>query len=86
MAAYPGSAVPPELLHEGLWVAEVVYMPIETAAAQGRPRARVPDARRRGMVALQAAGSMELITGVRPDRDRMLRHVERADRRRQAGG
>ena len=75
MAAYPGSAVPPELLHEGLWVAEVVYMPIETQLLK--------DARARGcrtldgagMVALQAAGSMELITGVRPDRDRMLRHV-----------
>ena len=29
-----------------------------------------------GMVALQAAGSLELFTGARPDRDRMLRHVD----------
>ena len=28
------------------------------------------------MVALQAAGSFELFAGVRPDRERMLRHVE----------
>jgi shikimate 5-dehydrogenase len=28
------------------------------------------------MVALQAAGSMELFVGVRPDRERMLAHVE----------
>jgi shikimate dehydrogenase len=75
MAAYPGTAVDPELLRPELWVAEVVYMPIETQLLR--------DARARGcrtldgagMVALQAAGSLELITGVRPDRDRMLEHV-----------
>jgi len=76
MAAYPGTAVPAELLHEDLWVAEVVYLPIETTLLE--------DARARGcrtldgaaMVALQAAGSMELFTGMRPDRDRMLDHVD----------
>ena len=75
MAAYPGTAVPAELLHERLWVAELVYIPIETRL--------LADARARGcrtldgaaMVALQAAGSLELITGVEPDRDRMLSHV-----------
>src|SRR4051812_30095737 len=30
MAAHPGSAVPAELLNPELWVAEVVYMPLET--------------------------------------------------------
>jgi shikimate dehydrogenase len=76
MAAYPGTAVPAALLHPGLWVAEVVYVPIETELLR--------DARSRGcrtlngaaMVALQAAGSMELFTGTRPDRDRMLHHVD----------
>ena len=56
-------------------------MPIETQLLR--------DARARGcrtldgagMVALQAAGSLELFTGVRPDRDRMLRARRRADRR-----
>jgi shikimate dehydrogenase len=76
MAAYPGTAVPPELLRRSLWVAEVVYMPVETRLLR--------DARARGcrtlsgtaMVALQAAGSMELFGGLRPDRERMLAHVE----------
>jgi shikimate dehydrogenase len=76
MAAYPGTAVPRELLRPALWVAEVVYMPLETRLLR--------DARARGcrtlsgaaMVALQAAGSMELFVGVRPDRERMLAHVE----------
>lgn len=86
MAAYPGTAVPPELLRSALWVAEVVYMPLETRLLR--------DARARGcrtlsgaaMVALQAAGSMELFLGVRPDRERMLAHVEEltADARRAA--
>ena len=51
-------------------------MPIETQLLK--------DARERGcrtldgaaMVALQAAGSLELFTGARPDRDRMLDHVD----------
>ena len=76
MAAHPGTAVPAELLDPRLWVAEVVYMPIETQLLK--------DARERGcrtldgaaMVALQAAGSLELFTGARPDRDRMLEHVD----------
>ena len=76
MDAHPGTAVPAELLDPRLWVAEVVYMPIETQLLK--------DARERGcrtldgaaMVALQAAGSLELFTGVQPDRDRMLEHVD----------
>ena len=57
-----------------LWVAEVVYRPLETQLLR--------DARARGcrtldgggMVVLQAAGSFELFTGVAPDRERMLAH------------
>ena len=76
MEAHPGTAVPAELLDPRPWVAEVVYMPIETQLLK--------DARERGcrtldgaaMVALQAAGSLELFTGARPDRERMLAHVD----------
>jgi shikimate dehydrogenase len=75
MPAYPGTAVPASLLRPGLWVAEIVYVPIETRL--------LSDARARGcrtlsgaaMVALQAADAMELFAGVRPDRERMLAHV-----------
>ena len=75
MAAYPGTAVPPELLHDGLWVAEVVYMPIETRLLADARAAGCRTLDGAAMVALQAAGSLELITGVEPDRDRMLEHV-----------
>jgi shikimate dehydrogenase len=76
MDAQPGTAVPAELLDPRLWVAEIVYMPPETQLLK--------DARERGcrtldggaMVALQAAGSLALFTGARPDRERMLQHAD----------
>jgi shikimate dehydrogenase len=76
MDGHPGIAVPAELLDEHLWIAELVYLPAETellrvAREQG---CRTLDGA--AMVALQAAGSLELFTGARADRDRMLRHVD----------
>jgi shikimate dehydrogenase len=76
MEGHPGSSVPAELLDPRMWVADVVYVPVETELLR--------DARERGcrtlsgaaMVALQAAGSLELFTGAHPDRDRMLDHVD----------
>jgi len=86
MAAYPGSAVPIELLHAGLWVAEVVYMPVETDLLRGARARGCRTLSGAAMVALQAAGSLELFTGAQPDRDRMLDHVDAliADRRQAA--
>jgi shikimate dehydrogenase len=74
MADHPGVAVDPRLLREDLWVAEVVYRPLETellCAARARG-CRTLDGG--GMAVFQAAGSFELFTGVRPDAERMLRH------------
>jgi shikimate dehydrogenase len=62
------------LLHPGLWVADIVYRPLETPLLQ---RARERGCRTLdggGMAVFQAAGSFELFTGVEPDRERMLRH------------
>ena len=79
MAAHPGSPVPAGLLREELWVADIVYRPLETAL--------LADARARGcrvlhgggMVVLQAAESFRLFTGVEPDPARMLRHFDALD-------
>jgi len=74
MEGHPGIALDPDLLHPGLWVADIVYRPLETEllrAARARG-CRTLDGG--GMVVLQAAASLELFTGVRPDRERMLRH------------
>ncbi|MGW3958979.1 shikimate dehydrogenase [Amycolatopsis sp. NPDC005003] len=76
MAAHPGSPVPAELLHEDLWVADIVYRPLETALlAAARARGcRVLHGG--GMVVLQAAESFRLFTGAEPDPARMLRHFD----------
>lgn len=77
MAKYPGLPLPEALLHPGLWVAEVVYVPLETAllrAARARG-CRVVDGG--GMAVFQAVGAFRLFTGAEPDAERMLRHFQR---------
>jgi shikimate dehydrogenase len=74
MEAHPGMPLDERLLHPGLWVAEVVYRPLETELLQ---RAREIGCRTLdggGMAVFQAADAFELFTGVEPDRERMLRH------------
>lgn len=74
MEGHPGLPLDDALLHPGLWVAEVVYRPLETPLLQ---RARELGCRTLdggGMAVFQAADSFALFTGHEPDRDRMLRH------------
>jgi shikimate dehydrogenase len=73
MAAHPGLPLPDELLHERLWIADVVYRPLDTELLQ---RARERGCRTLdggGMAVFQAADSFALFTGLEPDRDQMLR-------------
>ncbi|MFS8103082.1 shikimate dehydrogenase [Lentzea alba] len=76
MAAHPGLPIDESLLHDELWVADIVYRPLETALlAAARARGcRVLHGG--GMVVLQAAESMRLFTGIEPDAARMLAHFE----------
>lgn len=76
MAAHPGLPIDESLLHNELWVADIVYRPLETALlAAARARGcRVLHGG--GMVVLQAAESLRLFTGAEPDADRMLAHFE----------
>jgi shikimate dehydrogenase len=72
MVGHPGMAIAPELLRAGLWVADIVYFPLETELLRA---ARERDCRTLdggGMAVLQAAGAFRLFTGIEPDRDRML--------------
>ena len=74
MVGHPGAPLELDQLHAGLWVADVVYRPLETELLR---RARELGCRTLdggGMVVFQAADSLELFTGRRPDRDRMLAH------------
>jgi shikimate dehydrogenase len=77
MPASPGSAVPAQLLRPEVWVHDVVYMPLETelmAAARARGCLTVGGG---SMLVFQAAGGFRLFTGVTPNVDRMLAHLER---------
>jgi shikimate dehydrogenase len=72
MAGHPGLPLPAELLRPALWVAEVVYFPLETPllASARALGCRVVDGG--GMAVFQAAKAFELFTGVAPDAERML--------------
>jgi shikimate dehydrogenase len=73
MPKLPGLPVPAELIRPDLWIAEVVYVPLETELLSlARERGcRTLDGG--GMVVFQAAKAFTLFTGVQPDTDRMLR-------------
>jgi shikimate dehydrogenase len=77
MAKYPGMAAPAELLRSDLWVADIVYFPLETELLR---QARARGCRTMGgggMAVFQAVGAFRLFTGLEPDAKRMLRHFER---------
>ncbi|RSN22157.1 shikimate dehydrogenase [Streptomyces sp. WAC 05977] len=76
MAAYPGSPVPAESLRPGMWVADIVYRPLETALLKQARERGCRTLHGGGMVVFQAADSFRLFTGAEPDADRMLRHFE----------
>src|SRR4051794_33033397 len=74
MVGHGGTPVPAALLRPQLWVADVVYRPLETALLRAARAAGCRTLDGGGMVVLQAAGSFALFTGRRPDPERMLRH------------
>ena len=74
MDAHPGMPLPAELLRPDLWVAEIIYFPLETELLQ---RARALGARTidgGGMAVFQAVAAFRHFTGLEPDSDRMLKH------------
>lgn len=74
MTKMPGLPLDAKLIERRQWVAEIVYVPLETellrvARAKG---CRTVDGG--GMAVFQAAGAFRLFTGLEPDAERMLRH------------
>jgi shikimate dehydrogenase len=74
MAARPGLPLPADLLRTDLWVADIVYRPLETALVRTARATgcRVLDGG--GMAVFQAVDAFRLFTGIEPDADRMLAH------------
>ena len=74
MDKYPGLPLPAEYLHPKLFVAEIVYFPIETALLREARRIGCRTLDGGGMAVFQAVEAFRLITGLTPDPERMLRH------------
>jgi shikimate dehydrogenase len=74
MAAHPGLPLDAGLLRPRLWVADIVYRPLETALVRTARElgCRVLDGG--GMAVFQAVDAFRLFTGVEPDAERMLAH------------
>ncbi|GAA2613409.1 shikimate dehydrogenase [Actinomadura fulvescens] len=77
MHSHPGTPMPVDLLFPGLWLVDIVYMPLDTPllrAARSRGVRAIGGA---AMCVFQAAAGFELITGRTPDTGRMLEHLRR---------
>jgi shikimate dehydrogenase len=74
MHGHPGSAVPSELLRTGLWVADVVYFPLETELLRAARAAGCPTLDGSGMAVHQAVEAFRLFSGLEPEGERMRRH------------
>lgn len=72
MADHPGLPVDPDLLHAGLWVADIVYRPLNTELLQAARRAGCRTLSGGHMAVHQAADTFTLVTGLQPDLDRMF--------------
>jgi quinate/shikimate dehydrogenase (NAD+) len=74
MADHPGLPFGADLLHAGLWVADIVYRPLNTALLIAAREAGCRTLDGGHMAVHQAAIAFQLITGITPDADRMSRH------------
>ena len=75
MAAHPGLPFPAELLRPELWVAEVVYRPLETELLRTARALGCATLDGGGMAVFQAADAFRLFTGREPDTARMLADI-----------
>ncbi|MGW0705339.1 shikimate dehydrogenase [Streptomyces sp. NPDC002643] len=75
MAAHPGLPFAAELLHGGLWVAEVVYRPLETELLRVARAVGCATLDGGGMAVFQAVDAFRLFTGCEPDVAAMLADI-----------
>ncbi len=73
MARHPGTVVPAPLLRAALWVADIVYFPIETQLLRDARETGCRTLDGGGMAIFQAARAFEIFTGAVADSERMRR-------------
>ena len=76
MVKYPGLPLPAQLLRPALWVAEIVYFPLETELLRVARGIGCRTMNGSGMAVFQAVEAFRLFTGITPDAERMQRHFE----------
>lgn len=74
MAKLPGTPLPVELLHARLWVAEIIYFPLETALLRHARALGCRTLDGGSMAVFQAVKAFELISGNVADASRMQAH------------
>jgi len=74
MPAHPGLPFDPSLLRSEMWVAEIVYVPLETELLRAARRLGCRTLDGGGMAVWQAVEAFEHFTGIKPDAARMHAH------------
>jgi shikimate dehydrogenase len=74
MHEHPGLPLPVAALHPRLWVAEIVYFPLETELLRAASALGCRTLNGGGMAVFQAATALEIFTERTVDRERMLQH------------
>lgn len=76
MYGYSGLPLSVECLHPEMWVAEVVYFPLETELLQQAKKIGCQVLNGGGMAVFQAAEAFRLFSGITPNVERMQRHFD----------
>lgn len=76
MDKYPGLPLPAGLLRPALWVADIIYFPMETALLHAARSLGCRTLDGGGMAVFQAVEAFRLFTGIMPDAERMLRDFD----------
>jgi shikimate dehydrogenase len=74
MKSHPGMALPAALLRSDLWVADIVYFPLETELLRVARATGCRTLDGSGMAVQQAVEAFRLFSGLEPDKERMRRH------------
>jgi len=77
MAGHPGLPFDPSLLRPEMWVAEIVYFPLETELLRAARKLGCRTLDGGGMMVWQAVGAFEHFTGIKPDAGRMEAHFRK---------
>ena len=77
MVKFPGMVVAESWLRKDLWVADIIYFPIETELLRVARRVGCRTMSGAGMAVFQAVRAFELFCGIAPDAARMQRHFEK---------